>query len=150
MQLAHSVIKVSNLTRSRQWYSSLLFEDTYQNGDGWCSWKSGVTIISEDKWNEYFMLSLSDENDSGISLVLEVPSFDAFLRILSLRDDRDSIVAGEGRFQGRNYIKLIDPDMNIVVGIESIFEYATLTDSESRIGKGSDDLSSLKLFEKKK
>lgn len=150
MQLAHSVIKVSNLTRSRQWYSSLLFEDTYQNGDGWCSWKSGVTIISEDKWNEYFMLSLSDENDSGISLVLEVPSFDTFLRILSLRDDRDSIVAGEGRFQGRNYIKLIDPDMNIVVGIESIFEYATLTDSESRIGKGSDDLSSLKLFEEKK
>ena len=146
MKLAHSVIKVSNITISRQWYSSLLFEDTTESGDGWCSWKSGLTIISEEKWNEFFSLIGEGQNTNSISLVFEVPSFDTFLRILSLRDDRNSICAGEGSFNGRKYIKLIDPDMNIVIVIESVFEYATITDSEREYVVEKDKTSSLNIF----
>ena len=54
MRITHSIIKVSNLTISRRWYSSFLFEDTYEQGEGWCSWESGVTIVSEEKWNELY------------------------------------------------------------------------------------------------
>ena len=146
MKLTHSVVKVSNITISRQWYSSLLFEDTSQSGDGWCSWKSGLTIISEEKWNEFFSLTGDGQNTNAISLVFEVPSFDTFLRILSLRDDRNSICAGEGSFNGRKYIKLIDPDMNIVIVIESVFEYATITDSEREYVVEKDKTSSLNIF----
>ena len=150
MKLAHSVIKVSNITISRQWYSSLLFEDTTERGDGWCSWKSGLTIISEEKWNEFFSLIGEGQNTNSISLVFEVPSFDTFLRILSLRDDRNSICAGEGSFNGRKYIKLIDPDMNIVIVIESVFEYATVTDSEREYVGEEDKTSSINIFKDKK
>ena len=74
MRITHSIIKVSNLTISRRWYSSFLFEDTYEQGEGWCSWKSGVTIVSEEKWNEFF--SVVADNQNTISLVFEVDSFD--------------------------------------------------------------------------
>ena len=150
MKLAHSVIKVSNITISRQWYSSLLFEDTAERGDGWCSWKSGLTIISEEKWNEFFSLLGDGQNTNAFSLVFEVPSFDTFLRILSLRDDRNSICAGEGSFNGRKYIKLIDPDMNIVVVIESEYGYATISDSERDYSREKENSSSIQIFEKKK
>ena len=150
MKLAHSVIKVSNITISRQWYSSLLFEDTTERGDGWCSWKSGLTIISEEKWNEFFSLTGDGQNTNSISLVLGVRSFDTFLKMLSVRDDRNSICAGEGSFNGRKYIKLIDPDMNIVIVIESVFEYATDTDSEREYVGEEDKTSSINIFKDKK
>ena len=82
--------------------------------------------------------------------MFEVPSFDTFLRILSLRDDRNSICAGEGSFNGRKYIKLIDPDMNIVIVIESVFEYATVTDSEREYVGEEDKSSSINIFKDKK
>ena len=150
MKLTHSVVKVSNITISRQWYSSLLFEDTSQSGDGWCSWKSGLTIISEEKWNEYFSLLGDSQNTNAIVLVFEVPSFDSFLRILSLRDDRNSICIGEGSINGRKYMKLIDPDMNIVVVIESEYGYATISDSERDYSREKENSSSIRIFEKKK
>ena len=68
MKLTHSVVKVSNITISRQWYSSLLFEDTSQSGDGRCSWKSGLTIISEEQWHEYFSLLGDSQNTNAIVL----------------------------------------------------------------------------------
>lgn len=143
MKLSHVVIKVSSIPISRQWYSSLLFEDTYQNGDGWCSWQSGVTIIAEDSWDKFFSISGYVENTPSASIVLEVPSFDTFLRILSLRDDRETIVAGEGSFQGRRYIKLIDPDMNIVVVIDSAFDYAVVSNEKS---EGRDERRSISTY----
>ena len=147
MRITHSIIKVSNLTISRRWYSSLLFEDTYEQGEGWCSWKSGVTIVSEEKWNELF--SVVADNQNTISLVFEVDSFDLFLRILSLRDDRKNIVAGEGSINGRRYIKLLDPDMNIIVVKESSFDYGTVTDTKKEIFEEKDKISSINLFDKK-
>lgn len=147
MRITHSIIKVSNLTISRRWYSSLLFEDTYEQGEGWCSWKSGVTIVSEEKWNEFF--SVVADNQNTISLVFEVDSFDLFLRILSLRDDRKNIVAGEGSINGRRYIKLLDPDMNIIVVKESSFDYGTVTDTKKEIFEEKDKISSINLFDKK-
>lgn len=150
MQLVHSVIKVTDIKVSRQWYSSLLFEDISQSGDGWCSWRSGVTIVSKEKWNKSFSLLPDDQSPTCISLVFEVPSFDTFLKILSLRDDRNSICAGEGSFNGRKYIKLIDPDMNIVIVIESVFEYATVTDSEREYVGEEDKSSSINIFKDKK
>lgn len=147
MRITHSIIKVSNLTISRRWYSSFLFEDTYEQGEGWCSWKSGVTIVSEEKWNEFF--SVVADNQNTISLVFEVDSFDLFLRILSLRDDRKNIVAGEGSINGRRYIKLLDPDMNIIVVKESSFDYGTVTDTKKEIFEEKDKISSINLFDKK-
>ena len=147
MRITHSIIKVSNLTISRRWYSSFLFEDTYEQGEGWCSWKSGVTIVSEEKWNEFF--SVVRDNQNTISLVFEVDSFDLFLRILSLRDDRKNIVAGEGSINGRRYIKLLDPDMNIIVVKESSFDYGTVTDTKKEIFEEKDKISSINLFDKK-
>lgn len=147
MRITHSIIKVSNLTISRRWYSSFLFEDTYEQGEGWCSWKSGVTIVSEEKWNELF--SVVADNQNTISLVFEVDSFDLFLRILSLRDDRKNIVAGEGSINGRRYIKLLDPDMNIIVVKESSFDYGTVTDTKKEIFEEKDKISSINLFDKK-
>ena len=147
MRITHSIIKVSNLTISRRWYSSFLFEDTYEQGEGWCSWKSGVTIVSEEKWNELF--SVVADNQNTISLVFEVDSFDLFLRILSLRDDRKNIVAGEGSINGRRYIKLLDPDMNIIVVKERSFDYGTVTDTKKEIFEEKDKISSINLFDKK-
>lgn len=147
MRITHSIIKVSNLTISRRWYSSFLFEDTYEQGEGWCSWKSGVTIVSEEKWNEFF--SVVADNQNTISLVFEVDSFDLFLRILSLRDDLKNIVAGEGSINGRRYIKLLDPDMNIIVVKESSFDYGTVTDTKKEIFEEKDKISSINLFDKK-
>ena len=147
MRITHSIIKVSNLTISRRWYSSFLFEDTYEQGEGWCSWKSGVTIVSEEKWNELF--SVVADNQNTISLVFEVDSFDLFLRILSLRDDRKNIVAGEGSINGRRYIKLLDPDMNIIVVKDSSFDYGTVTDTKKEIFEEKDKISSINLFDKK-
>ena len=147
MRITHSIIKVSNLTISRRWYSSFLFEDTYEQGEGWCSWKSGVTIVSEEKWNEFF--SVVADNQNTISLVFEVDSFDLFLRILSLRDDRKNIVAGEGSINGRRYIKLLDPDMNIIVVKERSFDYGTVTDTKKEIFEEKDKISSINLFDKK-
>ena len=150
MKLAHSVIKVSNITISRQWYSSLLFEDTTERGDGWCSWKSGLTIISEEKWNEFFSLTGDGQNTNSISLVFEVPSFDRFLHILSMRDDRASIIAGEGSYGGRRYIKLLDPDMNIVVVLESGFDYAYFSDGERNVVNNPGEIMGMESFQKKK
>ena len=150
MKLAHSVIKVSNITISRQWYSSLLFEDTTERGDGWCSWKSGLTIISEEKWNEFFSLTGDGQNTNAISLVFEVPSFDRFLHILSIRDDRASIIAGEGSYGGRRYIKLLDPDMNIVVVLESGFDYAYFSDGERNVVNNPGEIMGMESFQKKK
>ena len=150
MKLAHSVIKVSNITISRQWYSSLLFEDTTERGDGWCSWKSGLTIISEEKWNEFFSLTGDGQNTNSISLVFEVPSFDRFLHILSIRDDRASIIAGEGSYGGRRYIKLLDPDMNIVVVLESGFDYAYFSDGERNVVNNPGEIMGMESFQKKK
>ena len=150
MQLVHSVIKVTDIKVSRQWYSSLLFEDISQSGDGLCSWRSGVTIVSKEKWNESFSLLPDDQSPTCISLVFEVPSFDRFLHILSMRDDKASIIAGEGSYRGRRYIKLLDPDMNIVVVLENGFDYAYFSDGERNVVNNPGEIMGMESFQKKK
>ena len=92
MQLCHIVLKVSNIVYSRQWYSSLLFDDPTEVGEGYCTWKGGI-------------------------------------------NDRSSIVVDEGFFFHRRSVKLMDPDMNIIIVVESDKDYATLADysAEGRI-----------------
>ena len=135
MQLCHIVLKVSNIVYSRQWYSSLLFDDPTEVGEGYCTWKGGITIVSKDKWKELFLMDGDDMGVPSTSFVMEVPSFDNFLRILSCRNDRSSIVVDEGFFFHSRSVKLMDPDMNIIIVVESDKDYATLADysAEGRI-----------------
>ena len=82
--------------------------------------------------------------------MFEVPSFDRFLHILSIRDDRASIIAGEGSYGGRRYIKLLDPDMNIVVVLESGFDYAYFSDGERNVVNNPGEIMGMESFQKKK
>ncbi|MGN1164448.1 MAG: hypothetical protein ACI4S4_06580 [Candidatus Ornithospirochaeta sp.] len=135
MFLSNAIIKVSDMRISRSWYSSLFFQDPSFQDEGICSWKSGVTIVTEKKWLEAFSFGHDEVAVPSTSIVMEVPSFDSFLRFLSLRNDRSSIVIGEGSYNGRRLVKLIDPDMNVVVVVESEKESAVLGDEE-RTGEG--------------
>ena len=109
-----------------------------------------MTIVSKEKWNESFSLLPEDQCTTCISLVFEVPSFDRFLHILSIRDDRASIIAGEGSYGGRRYIKLLDPDMNIVVVLESGFDYAYFSDGERNVVNNPGEIMGMESFQKKK
>ena len=133
MLLTNAILKVSDIRVSRSWYSSLFFLDPSFQDEGICSWKSGVTIVTEKKWQEIFSFGHEEMAVPATSLVMEVPSFDSFLRFLSLRNDRPSIVIGEGREYGRRFVKLVDPDMNVVVVVESERDSATIGDEE-RVG----------------
>ena len=150
MQLKGTIVKVTNLIKSRRWYSSLLFEDPSSRGEGWYSWRSGVTIVNEEKWNDLFGINGEDSNVSSISMVMEISSFDTFLRILSLRDDRDSIVIGEGLLGDRRSVRLIDPDMNIVVVVECEYDEATVSDDSISLNRKSDCFQPYSFKEKEK
>ena len=132
MVLSNAIIKVSDFRVSRSWYSSLFFQDPSFQDEGICTWKSGVTIVTETKWREAFSFGHEEVAVPTTSIVMEVPSFDSFLRFLSLRNDRASIVIGEGSYMGRRLVKLVDPDMNVVIVIESERESATLGEGESK------------------
>ena len=149
-------IKIKGTSKSfMPWYiTSLGGNDSYSVVDPVNNYVYyfNYTGVFETKKFIFFPLAddVKNEDMNAFSLVFEVPSFDTFLRILSLRDDRNSICAGEGSFNGRKYIKLIDPDMNIVIVIESEFDYATITDSEREYIKEKDKTSSINIFKEKK
>ena len=62
----------------------------------------------------------------------------------------EMIIAGEGSYGGRRYIKLLDPDMNIVVVLESGFDYAYFSDGERNVVNNPGEIMGMESFQKKK